>query len=83
MVRADRNESSQTSLPDQPESNKLVNFSNSYAKIAELKPFPADAGTLYVLELAKHLNDRGTWGFEELVRLAHRCHALKTWDIRS
>src|SRR6266478_10041628 len=32
------------------------------------------------LELAGHLNDRGTWGFEELVELAHRCHAIQTRD---
>ena len=32
------------------------------------------------LELAHQLNDRGTWGFEELVELAHRCHAIQTRD---
>ena len=32
------------------------------------------------LELAHQVNDRGTWGFEELVELAHRCHAIKTRD---
>ena len=30
------------------------------------------------LELAHQLNDRGTWNFEELVELAHRCHAIQT-----
>ena len=34
------------------------------------------------LELAQHLNDQGTWGFEELVGLAHRCHAVKTREIQ-
>ena len=34
------------------------------------------------LELAQQLNDQGTWGFEELVGLAHRCHAVKTRDIQ-
>ena len=34
------------------------------------------------LELAQQLNDQGTWGFEELVRLAHRCHAVKTGRFR-
>ncbi len=33
------------------------------------------------LELAHQLNDQGTWGFEELAGLAHRCHAVKTRDI--
>ena len=32
------------------------------------------------LELAHQVNDRGTWGFEELVELAHRCHAIKIRD---
>lgn len=27
-------------------------------------------------DLARHLTDRGTWGFEELVDLAKRCHRL-------
>lgn len=30
------------------------------------------------LDLAHQLNDRGTWDFEELVELAHRCHAIQT-----
>lgn len=30
------------------------------------------------LDLAQKLTDQGTWGFSELVELAHRCHALKT-----
>jgi len=29
-------------------------------------------------ELAKRVTDQGTWGFTELVELAHRCHAMKT-----
>jgi hypothetical protein len=32
-----------------PESTTLANFGNSFEKIAQLKPFPADTGTLYVL----------------------------------
>jgi ADP-ribosylglycohydrolase len=28
------------------------------------------------LEFARRVNDQGTWGFDELVELAHRCHAL-------
>ncbi len=28
--------------------------------------------------LARRVTDRGTWGFDELVELAHRCHRLKT-----
>jgi hypothetical protein len=27
---------------------------------------------------AQHVTDRGSWGFAELVELAHQCHALKT-----
>jgi ADP-ribosylglycohydrolase len=27
--------------------------------------------------LAKHLNDRGSWGFRDLVDLARKCHAVK------
>jgi len=27
------------------------------------------------LEFARRVTDRGTWGFDELVELAHRCHA--------
>jgi ADP-ribosylglycohydrolase len=34
-------------------------------------------------ELAHQLNDRGTWGFEELVELALRCHAIKSRDNAS
>ena len=30
------------------------------------------------LPLAHRLNDQGTWGFEELVELAHRCYAVKS-----
>ena len=29
------------------------------------------------LDLASRLTDRGTWGLEELVSLAHQCHAIK------
>ncbi len=29
------------------------------------------------LEFARDLNDQGTWGFDELVALAHECHRLK------
>ena len=29
------------------------------------------------LDLAARLTDRGTWGLEELVSLAHQCHAIK------
>jgi len=32
-----------------PERTTLANFGNSYEKIAQLKPFPADTGTRYVL----------------------------------
>jgi hypothetical protein len=28
--------------------------------------------------LALRVTDRGTWGFDELVELAHCCHQLKT-----
>jgi hypothetical protein len=35
-----------------PESTTLANFGNSYEKIAQLKPFPADTGSLYVLVAA-------------------------------
>jgi hypothetical protein len=34
------------------ESTTLANFGNIYEKIAQLKPFPADTGTLYVLAAA-------------------------------
>jgi ADP-ribosylglycohydrolase len=27
---------------------------------------------------ARHVTDRGTWGYNELVELAHHCHRLKT-----
>jgi ADP-ribosylglycohydrolase len=27
---------------------------------------------------ARYVTDRGTWGYDELVELAHRCHRLKT-----
>jgi ADP-ribosylglycohydrolase len=29
------------------------------------------------LDLANRLTDRGTWGLEELISLAHQCHAVK------
>jgi hypothetical protein len=35
-----------------PESTTLANFGNSYEKIAQLKPFPADKGSLYLLAAA-------------------------------
>ena|SRR5277367_2847468 len=35
-----------------PESSTLNNFGNVYEKIKELKPFPADAGSLYMLAAA-------------------------------
>jgi hypothetical protein len=35
-----------------PESTTLANFGNSYEKLAQLKPFPADKGSLYVLAAA-------------------------------
>jgi ADP-ribosylglycohydrolase len=30
-------------------------------------------------ELAQQVNDAGTWGHDELVRLAHRYHSVATW----
>ena len=33
------------------------------------------------LILAQRLNDQGTWSFEELVVLAHRCSAIKRGDL--
>jgi poly(ADP-ribose) glycohydrolase ARH3 len=43
----------------------------------------AISGTYLGLEavpshLARQLNDQETWGFDELVELAHLCHRLKT-----
>ncbi len=35
------------------------------------------------LDLAARLTDRGTWGLEELISLAHQCHAVKHGVQRS
>lgn len=29
-------------------------------------------------DLTKHLNDRGTWKYDELIELAHKCYEIKT-----
>jgi ADP-ribosylglycohydrolase len=34
------------------------------------------------VSLARHVNDQGSWGFDELVALSHRCFAIKTGQIR-